>query len=641
MFGLRIFPLKLNSLAICFIFLLSIQLKAQNPIADSLKQAYNSKSVEALNKFIETYPNHTEYINEAIRVRNQIAFDKAQQENTIEAYQVYIKTYPEAIQSIKAKQWIDDHYQEILNVNHEKDYDLAKKENSISSYTNFITKYPSSKYYNYAKDKIYEIQFKENISTYSIEELVSFLKKYPQNPMHKYIYDTLSIETLKYLSCDGLNYIANNQLYDIDFESFLIDFANNYTQSGEVELFNKLFNNFAQLKSNKEIMKKYNEAKKIEELLKLDIISIKTFNKNKEYFTTIKNDKSFHLIKKYLTPFIESNKTKNIDSHLQPLLDDFRVVQFEQILNKTIPPKPTQSKISYNQDSTIRLMLLNNPNRYGNDDIYISLKEGNIWQEPIILPKPINSIYDEKSPLINKEGDVLYFYSNRGMTNSEYDLYLSFKVGDWTTWTQPLKVSNINLENAKKEYNIGSVKDQDQNPMEAIVFIEDAISGHRLFTSQSSGKGQFAYPKQSIDHNIISVNNGYITKYYKDSEPLEIIQEKIEDVFFKHKLLTIESIFSHNSPDKLNTPAENYITYLAKSLEGTKYIVTISVHTQKGYKKMNEEDLSWHQATLIKNKLISLGINFQNVVAAGYGGKNPLMGWEDKDRIEIGFMLIE
>ncbi len=641
MFGLRIFHLKLSSLIFCFSLLLSAQLKAQNPIADALKQAYNSKSVEALNKFIETYPNHTEYVQEAIRVRNQIAFDKTQQENTIEAYQEYIKTYPEALQTIKAKQWIDDHYQEVLNANHEKDYELAKENNTISSYTAFIEKYPLSKYYNYAKDKIYQLQFKENISTYSIEELLNFLKLFPQNPKHKFIYDTLIIETLKYLSYDGLNYISNNQLYDIDFEEFLLSFTNNYIQNGEVESFNKLLNEFTQLKSNKELIKKYNEAKKIEELLKLDIISANTYNNNKDYFTTIKNDKSFLLIKKYLSPLIANNKTKNINSNLQPLLYDFRVVQFEQMLKQNTPLKPTQNKISYNQDSTIRLMLMNNPNRYGNDDIYISLKEGNSWQEPFILPKPINSIYNEKSPLINKEGDVLYFYSNRDMTNSEYDLYLSFKVGDWTSWTQPLKVSNIYLENTKQDYKIGSVKDQDQKPMEAMVYIEDALTGQRIFTTQSSKEGYFAYPKQSIDHNIISVNKGYITKYHKDSEPLELRQDKIEDIFSKHKLITIESIFSTSTPDKFTLPAENYITYLAKSLEGTKYIVTISVHTQNGFKKMSEEDLSWQQATLIKEKLISLGINFQNVVAAGYGKKNPLIGWEDKDRIEIGFMLIE
>ena len=55
---------------------------------------------------------------------------------------------------------------------------------------------------------------------------------------------------------------------------------------------------------------------------------------------------------------------------------------------------------------------------------------------------------------------------------------------------------------------------------------------------------------------------------------------------------------------------------------------------------MNEDDLSWHQATLIKNKLIALGISHQNIVTAGYGNKNKLLGWEDKNRIEIGFMLI-
>ena len=372
-------------------------------------------------------------------------------------------------------------------------------------------------------------------------------------------------------------------------------------------------------------------------------IDDKTYNAHKEYFTTIKNDKSLDLIKKYLLPLIAQKKITNINKVLQGVEDDFRVKQFQQMLFKPTALTHSQERISYNKDSTIKLIVDSKTSGYGESDIYVSLKKDNVWQEPFILPKPINSRHKELSPKINKEGNVLFFYSDNGMTNSTLDLFVSFRQDNnsWDNWSMPLKVSEIDLINANKNYNKGYVKDQDNNPMDALVYIDDAKTGERLFVTQSNPQtGFFAYPKQTNNVNIISINRGYLSKYYLQTEDLNIKQNSIDDMYSKRIILSIESIFSEEMPDKLSNSAENYIKYLAKSLEGLKYIITISVHTQKPYKTFDQQAISWQQATLIKDKLISFGINYENVVSAGYGNKNPLIGWEGKNRIEIGFIII-
>lgn len=641
MFGLKIYQLKLSSLAFCFFILLSELSIAQNSVENALKEAYKNKSIEALNQFIQTYASETKYVEEATRIRDQIAFDKVKEQNTLESYQEYIDKYPKSIQVQQAKQWIEKKIKKSIEENEENEYERVKKENTIESYTEFIIKYPNSKYHNYAKENIEVFQFNQNISTYSIEELISFLTKYPFNPKHHYIYDTLKFQTLKYLSYEGLYYLSKNKLYDIDFDKFLITFAKQYVVCGEIQAFEKLYKDFPDLKNSKKLIKKYQEAKAIESLLELEKIDQKTYNKNKQYFTSIKNDKSLQLIKKYIEPLISQKKYTNLNKILQPLEDDFRVKQFQQNIYQSQPPKPDNSKITYNNDSTIKLIVATKPNGYGKTDIYISLKKENSWQTPFILPKPINSIYREESPKINNEGDILYYYSDNGMTNNDLDLYLSLRGETWDDWSEPLKVSEIDFKNVKQSYKTGYVKDQDNNPMENLVYIEDEQTGQILYTTQSSSiSGRFSYPKQSRKCNVISPNKGYLTRYYTEKEDLNLKQELIEDLLSMHKILIIETFFSEKTPDKLTKPAENYLSYIAKSIEGTKYILTISVHTQKGYKEMNEEDLSFHQATLIKEKLISLGVSFENVVAAGYGNKNPLIGWEGKNRIEIGFMKI-
>lgn len=643
MFGLKIFRLKLSSLFLFLLLLISQVSFSQTEVANALKEAYNSKSIDALNKFIQTYPNETIYVEEALRIIDQMAFEIASQKNTIEAYEEYIENHPNAVQTIKAKQWIELNAKKIKLEKEESDYDNAKQINTIESYTDFIAKYPKSKYYNYAKENIHKFQYEQNISTFSVEELIRFLIKYPQNPNNKYIYDTLQVQTLRYLSYDGFTFISNNLLFNIDIEDFQTTFAFAYTQSGETKDFEKLFKDFPQLKSNTKLSSNYQAAKTIEALLKLPSIDNKTYNSNRQYFTSIKNDKSIDLIKKYIKPFIDQKKISNINKALEPVEDDFRVKQFQQTIFQNPPLPPHNKNISFSQDSNIKLIVETAPRGYGKNDIYISLKKDGIWQSPFILPKPINSIYNEISPIINNEGDVLYFYSENGMNHQELDLYISFRAdkNSWNDWSIPLKVNTIDLKNAKKNFHRGYVLNQNSKPMGALVYIEDERTGERLFVSQTNEKtGYFAFPKQTRPINIISINKGYISKYYSPDKDLIIRQDLIDDLYSKRMILTIESIFPDESPDKLNIAASNYLNYLAKSLEDSKYVITISVHTQKGYKTMTEEELSWHQATLIKDKLIDAGISFQNVVAAGYGNSSPLLGWEGKSRIEIGFMII-
>ncbi len=641
MFGLKIFLWRLSSLSLIFLFCSQVSF-AQSDISTALRKAYESKSIDSLNKFIEIYPSETKYVEEAIRIRNQIAFEATKEKNTIEAYQKYVANYPDALQVYQAKEWLRVNSAKILQAQEETDYQITKQENTLYSYTKFIEKYPNSKYYKYAKDKIHEFQYNQNISTFSIQELIQFLNLYPKHPKRQFLYDTLKVQTLRFLSFDGAEYLNNNPQFNIDIESFLLEFAENLIQSGKVKDFENLYHKFPELKESPILTKKYKEAMHIESLLALQTIDNKTYNNNVGYFISIKNDKSLELIKKYIEPSIKSKKIALINKALAPIENDFRVIQFKEMLFRSEPPKAKEEKIVFNSDSTLKLIVDSKSNSYGNTDIFFSTKKNNNWTEPLPLPKPINSIYREESPMISKDGDVLMFYSNRQMNNSELDLYVAFRgnTSSWDDWSEPLKTLEEDIYLIKQKYNTGYLINQDSKPISAQIFIEDSQSGVRLFTTKSSLLGYFAYPKQTKPINIISVNKGYLPKYYSESEQLIIRQDLIEDIFKKNKLIVIESIFSEDSPDKLNIVAENYLNYLAQSVEDSKYIMTISVHCHKGFKNMNEEDLSWHQATLIKNKLIALGINHQNIVTAGYGNKNKLLGWEDKNRIEIGFMLI-
>ncbi|NMC39870.1 MAG: tetratricopeptide repeat protein [Bacteroidales bacterium] len=72
----------------------------------------------------------------------------------------------------------------------------------------------------------------------------------------------------------------------------------------------------------------------------------------------------------------------------------------------------------------------------GNDlDIYVSEKEGNDWGVPKMLPKEINTTFNEDTPFITITDTILFFASEGHNSMGGYDIFKSVKRGD--TWSNP------------------------------------------------------------------------------------------------------------------------------------------------------------------------------------------------------------
>jgi hypothetical protein len=171
------------------------------------------------------------------------------------------------------------------------------------------------------------------------------------------------------------------------------------------------------------------------------------------------------------------------------------------------------------------------------------------------------------------------------------------------------------------------------------VYIDDLNSVKPITRSKSNSiNGGFAFLKPDKSFTSIGIRKGSIpiSSLEKDNITLKI--HEVEDMITKHKLLTIPSLFDTINCDKLRKANMKYLEYLASCLSDIDYTLTISVHTQHSYKDMNDEELSSLQANLIKELLISYGMKSYKIIVAGYGKQNPLIGWEGKNRIEIGFI---
>jgi len=73
-------------------------------------------------------------------------------------------------------------------------------------------------------------------------------------------------------------------------------------------------------------------------------------------------------------------------------------------------------------------------------DLYYSNWDGERWSSPKNAGSPLNSRYSEKHPAISADGRFLYFTSNRPGGRGSYDIWMSVRTGD--SWSDPVNLGD-------------------------------------------------------------------------------------------------------------------------------------------------------------------------------------------------------
>ncbi|MEM6719414.1 MAG: VWA domain-containing protein [Bacteroidota bacterium] len=83
------------------------------------------------------------------------------------------------------------------------------------------------------------------------------------------------------------------------------------------------------------------------------------------------------------------------------------------------------------------------------------------WQEPVKLPAPLNSEFDDTTPFLDTDGKTLYFASNRLGGYGAQDIYRSQRLDDsWTRWSTPENLGfSVNSNRAEIYYSISPLRD--------------------------------------------------------------------------------------------------------------------------------------------------------------------------------------
>lgn len=104
--------------------------------------------------------------------------------------------------------------------------------------------------------------------------------------------------------------------------------------------------------------------------------------------------------------------------------------------------KPPTTEFSISHDENVLIMGLNRLPSFGNNDLYVSFKQGNgSYSRPVNMGSVLNTAANEGTPFLSADNKTLYFNSEGHPGYGSADIYLSRRLDDtWLNWTKPLNL---------------------------------------------------------------------------------------------------------------------------------------------------------------------------------------------------------
>lgn len=193
-------------------------------IAARNENAYNFalslNTVESFQHFINTYPNAVQ-LNASTAKRDSLAYKSVCQVNKIADYKAFVQNYPGAAQVKEAIRQI-----------HQLAFSQAQSENKASSFKSFVDEYPESDQFKTAYEKYEYLLFQENTTISNWISYRNFIDKYGSNAWVKTAQDSIYAIGLRTEQLEILAYCVQN-FKDERRKSALLIYHNLFTQDGE------------------------------------------------------------------------------------------------------------------------------------------------------------------------------------------------------------------------------------------------------------------------------------------------------------------------------------------------------------------------------------------------------------------------
>lgn len=658
-------------------------------VRTSLDMAFSSGSVEELEQFIECFNEYTTYVKEARRVVEQLAFEQASIDGTLEAFEQYVAKYPTSLQSSLAKQNIDrliveqilesDDLQTLRDfaaTSNNKQYvskakakiekivfSQALETNTTEAYQEYLSEYPEGSYHKLAKQRLEEVLYNSAVKNSDIIAMSDFVKNNKNHPQWYSVLEQLKKATFSQLSIVGMQTITAAE----DDEALLNKFASLYLTDTRKQVADTLLAYFPSLSGSTAVQKAEKTRKSIETLLTKPTITSEEFKANRNLFYQKGNFQSFSLVMHYMET-MKSSKAFNKQIY-SPLTLNLQQSEWLPLFvqQKSLPASRELKPASEELISTRSNRGFCYESGLENNDIYRLEQTNQGTTDTILLPCPINSRYNETNPVLSPDKKTMYFSSNAGVNYGGLDIYVSHRENEqqWDNWSEPIllgaevntKEDDVVVEAGEKEIVIRSGKsqetklisfetepafidgyllDQGGRFLKGEIIILDSLTLDTLFITHSNDKGYFAYFKPDQPYLLHSQLQNHINFFSNDLS--QVVVRSIDDLISTKKLCIVENPFEQKKRNKLSDKGRRDLEYFAKSVKNINYTITISVHIHSEAKPEKADEIASQQADLLANFLIKNGIAKNKIIVVGYGSDSPLIGWEGKDRIEIGFL---
>lgn len=235
--------------------------------------------------------------------------------------------------------------------------------------------------------------------------------------------------------------------------------------------------------------------------------------------------------------------------------------------------------------------------RNGNADLYHCYRDENgRWSEPESLGPVINTKGTEMAPFIHPDGKTLYFSSDTHTGMGGYDLFVSRR-NEKGGWSEPVNLG----------YPINT-------PGDEINFIV-AADGHTALISsiREGGFGGYdIYAFQLKDDDLKPESVNVYDYFVEDLKPGTVM-----------RLVNIQFEFGSAA---LTQDSDEGINMLAAFLESHPDIhVELAGHTDNVGSETYNVKLSEERAAVVRQALISKGIEEERLSAKGYGSMKPIV----------------
>ncbi|SHN31613.1 Outer membrane protein OmpA [Cyclobacterium lianum] len=291
--------------------------------------------------------------------------------------------------------------------------------------------------------------------------------------------------------------------------------------------------------------------------------------------------------------------------------------------------KVNGSRFSARLDASGSIMILSMDSfgSYGNEDIYVSFRQGNSWSRPLNLGSGINTAMQELSPFLSADGRRLYYSTNAGGGSKPMAVYFSRRIGaGWRQWSTPSRL--------------------DLAPMEGfdLFYTPDPANDRAFFTNThtSDGYGEILMlgefkPEAIIEPGIAPLSQPpgeadtageRVPEIAATTEPAEAapeIRTSFEALNAGGSVILDRLLFRRGSTALADSSGMAQLEDLAAFLSARPEThISVEGHTDNyGSARLNER-LSLDRARKVRELLLDMGVAEDKIRVNGWGGSRPI-----------------